>query len=158
RGNQAGRLRMRADATLRPAKPPRGLVLSTGEDTPRGQSLRARLLVLEGSPGNDNEPGDFGPRPPHPNPELTACHADAARGVYAPALSGSIRYLAPRYYEIRRRLRDEAAELRGRFASDGQHARTPRIVADLAIGLRHFLDYAVYARAVSEKERADLWK
>src|SRR5262249_44034411 len=40
-GNRAGRQRMRADGTLRPAKPPRGLILSTGEDVPRGQSLRA---------------------------------------------------------------------------------------------------------------------
>src|SRR5262249_55040714 len=57
-GNRAGRQRMRADASLRPAKPPRGLVLSTGEDVPRGQSLRARLLV------QDISPGDFGPQPP----------------------------------------------------------------------------------------------
>src|SRR5262249_57001791 len=50
-GNRAGRQRMRADTTLRPDKPPRGLALSTGEDVPRGQSLRARLLVLDVSPG-----------------------------------------------------------------------------------------------------------
>src|SRR5262249_48786127 len=31
-GNRAGRQRLRSDASLRPAKPPRGLVLSTGED------------------------------------------------------------------------------------------------------------------------------
>src|SRR6185436_13476176 len=43
-GNRSGRMRMRADATLRPPKPPRGIILSTGEDVPRGQSLRARLL------------------------------------------------------------------------------------------------------------------
>jgi integrase len=64
-GNRAGRQGMRADATLRPPKPPRGLLLSTGEDTPRGQSLRARLLVQEISPG------DFGPQPPDPNPMLS---------------------------------------------------------------------------------------
>src|SRR5262249_18689463 len=34
-GNAAGRLRMRADTTLKAAKPPRCLILSTGEDTPR---------------------------------------------------------------------------------------------------------------------------
>src|SRR5262249_34850875 len=55
-GNRAGRQRMRADGSLRPEKPPRGLVLSTGEDVPRGQSLRARLLTLEVSPG------DLGPQ------------------------------------------------------------------------------------------------
>ena len=41
-GNNAGRGRMNRDGSLRPVKPPRGLILSTGEDVPRGQSLRAR--------------------------------------------------------------------------------------------------------------------
>src|SRR5712691_6728858 len=50
-GNQSGRQRMRPDSTLKPVKPPRGLILSTGEDVPRGQSLRARLLILDVSPG-----------------------------------------------------------------------------------------------------------
>jgi hypothetical protein len=49
-GNQAGRKRMRADATLRPEKYPSCLILSTGEDVPRGKSLRARLLISEVGP------------------------------------------------------------------------------------------------------------
>jgi hypothetical protein len=151
-GNHAGRQRMRADATLRPAKPPRGLVLSTGEDVPRGQSLRARLLVLEVSPG------DFGPAPPEPNPVLTRCQADAAGGKYALAMSGFLRWLAPRYEEVRGRLRAEAAELREQARGDGQHARTPGIVADLALGLRHLLDFALSAGAISEAERAEYWR
>src|SRR5439155_983782 len=46
-GNRSGRLRMRPDGSLRACKPPRGLILSTGEDLPRGQSLRSRVLVFE---------------------------------------------------------------------------------------------------------------
>src|SRR5205085_11835589 len=46
-GNRSGRLRMRPDGTLRACKPPRGLIVSTGEDLPRGQSLRSRVLVVE---------------------------------------------------------------------------------------------------------------
>jgi hypothetical protein len=151
-GNRAGRQRMRADATLRPAKPPRGLVLSTGEDTPRGQSLRARLLVLEISPG------DFGPVPPLTNPTLTACQRDAATGLYAQALAGFLRWLAPQLDGIRGRLRGELAELRDRARGDGQHARTPGIVADLALGLRYLLGFARTAGAVSERQRAELWE
>src|SRR5262249_32749850 len=90
-GNRAGRARMRADSSLRLPKPPRGLVLSTGEDTPRGQSLRARVLVLEVSPG------DLGPQPGEPNPALTACQQDAAAGKYAAALAGFLAWLAPQY-------------------------------------------------------------
>ena len=50
-GNRAGRARMRADGGSRPTYYPRGLIISTGEDIPSGQSLRARLLVLELTPG-----------------------------------------------------------------------------------------------------------
>src|SRR5262249_49077380 len=46
-GNRSGRQRCRADGSPRPAKPPRGTIVSTGEDVPRGHSLRARLLVIE---------------------------------------------------------------------------------------------------------------
>ena len=53
-GNHSGRQRMRADGGLRPTKPPRGLIVSTGEDLPRGQSLRARLMVNEIGPGDVN--------------------------------------------------------------------------------------------------------
>jgi Domain of unknown function (DUF3854)/Domain of unknown function (DUF927) len=150
-GNRSGRQRMSADISLRPSKPPRGLTLSTGEDTPRGQSLRARLLMLEVSHG------DLGPQPPAPNPALTACQQDAAAGKYAAAMAGFIRWLAPRYGDIRGRLRAEMAELRGQAGGRGQHARTPGIVADLALGLRHFLDFAQDTVAISAAERENLW-
>ena len=51
-GNRSGRARMRADGGSRPTYYPRGLIVSTGEDIPSGQSLRARLLVLELAPGD----------------------------------------------------------------------------------------------------------
>ena len=49
-GNRSGRQRMRADSSLRAAKPPRGLILSTGEDVPRGESLRSRMVIVEVGP------------------------------------------------------------------------------------------------------------
>jgi hypothetical protein len=143
-GNQAGRTRMRADATLRPAKPPRGLILSTGEDVPRGQSLRARLLTLELAPGEL----DWS--------RLSACQRDAAAGVYAAALAGYLRWLAPQYPEIRDGLRGEVAALRERAHAAGLHARTPGILAELAAGWRHWLDYAEASGALDRAERAAL--
>src|SRR5262249_14843199 len=109
-------------------------------------------LVLEVSPG------DFGPPPPEPNPLLTACQKDAAAGKYAAALAGFLRWLAPQYEAVRARLRVELAELRDRARAGGQHARTPGIVADLALGLRYLLDFAVAAGAITEAERAELWE
>src|SRR5262249_45228374 len=144
-GNRAGRMRMRADATMQAEKPPRGLILSTGEDVPRGQSLRSRIFVLEVSPGDVKL--DL----------LTTCQRDAAAGLYAQALAGFIRWLAATYGDVRARLRQEQAELRDKTRTDGQHARTPGIVADLAIGLRYFLDFAKVAGAVNAEQAAALF-
>lgn len=46
-GNRAGRGRMNADGSQRPEYFPRGLIVATGEDMPRGQSARGRTLALE---------------------------------------------------------------------------------------------------------------
>jgi hypothetical protein len=46
-GNASGRGRMKAEGSLRSSYPPRALLLGTGEDVPRGYSIRARMLVLE---------------------------------------------------------------------------------------------------------------
>lgn len=143
-GNHAGRLRMRTDSSLRPAKSPRGIILSTGEDVPRGQSLRARMLVLELAPGELNWSS------------LSACQRDGADGRYAEALAGYLRWLAPQYAAVCIRMRAEVAELRDRARSEGQHARTPGIVADLAFGWRNWLAFAVDVCAIDRAERDTL--
>jgi hypothetical protein len=145
-------MRCRADASLRPGKRPRGLILSTGEDTPRGQSLLARLLVLEVSEG------DLSPHGSGSNPGLSACQQDAATGKYAAALAGFLAWLAPRLDAIQSGLPGERAALRDRARADGQHARTPAIIADLTVALRYLLDYARSIDAIPEAERDRLWK
>jgi hypothetical protein len=131
-GNRAGRQRMRRDSTLRPAKPPRGLFLSTGEDVPAGHSLRGRLLVLEVSPGDV------------PLARLTPHQRAAAAGLFAQALAGFVRWLAPHYAELCARLPGERVRLRDRAQAEiaAGSARTPGIMADLALGLQLFLDFA----------------
>jgi hypothetical protein len=49
-GNHQGRNRMSGNG-LRSLRPPRALLLATGEEVPRGQSLRARMLIVELRPG-----------------------------------------------------------------------------------------------------------
>ena len=46
-GNQQGRSRMVGNGRLQQARPPRALLLATGEGVPQGQSIRARLLIVE---------------------------------------------------------------------------------------------------------------
>jgi len=145
KGNASGRQRMRSDTTLRPEKPPRALILSTGEDVPRGQSLRARMMVLELSPGDLNWK------------RLTQCQRDATGGLYARAMSGFVQWLATRYDDVHASLRGERAALREWASLSTQHKRTPGIVADLALGLRYFLLFAHDAGALSDGEAERLW-
>jgi hypothetical protein len=145
-GNQAGRQRMRADGTLRPAKPPRGLIISTGEDVPRGQSLRARLVIIEVSPGDVDWT------------HLTACQQEAASGLYAQAMAGYIQWLAPRYDHIRDHLTHDVGELRAQFYQHGQHQRSVSNIASLAVGIRHWLLFTEDIGAITSVEREALWQ
>jgi hypothetical protein len=143
-GNRSGRGRCRTDGSLRPAHPPRGTILSTGEDTPRGQSLRARLLVLELAKDEMNWQ------------RLTICQQAAAAGLFVQAMAGYVQWLAPQIASIREGLRAKAAEVRDRIRADGMHARTPSIIADLAIGWKYWLDYALAVGVVNAAERDEL--
>ena len=145
-GNNSGRQRMRSDATLRPARPPRGLIISTGEDVPRGQSLRARVLVLEMGPKDL----DWG--------ALTECQGDALGGVYAQALAGYVQWLAPHYQQIRASLRKEVAGLQQWAVRGTTHRRTPQIVANLMIGLQYWLRYAQASGAITSEEAWAIWR
>ena len=125
-GNRAGRQRMRADGSLRPARPPRGLILSTGEDVPPGQSLRGRMLILEVSPGDV------------PLARLTPHQHAAGAGLYAQALAGFVRWLAPQYGELCDRLPARAGgaarpgDDRRRVGADPRHRRRPGPRAETA--------------------------
>lgn len=145
KGNASARQRMRADTTLRPDKPPRALMVSTGEDVPRGQSLRARMMILELSPGDF----DF--------ERLSRCQKEAADGTYTRAMAGFLRWLAPRYREIRASFGEEHAELRDAASTSEMHRRTPGIVADLALGLRYVLTFAHDAGALSADQARQGW-
>src|SRR5262249_37675306 len=105
-GNRAGRQRMRADGSLRPARPPRGLIPSTGEDVPPGQARRGRQFVLEAWAGDVPLAG------------LTPHQHAASAGRYAQAMAGFIRWLAPQYADLRSRLPGERAALRDRALAE----------------------------------------
>ena len=148
-GNQSARLRMRSDSSLRVPKPPRGLILSTGEDVPKGQSLRARLMIVEvphAGPGGVN------------SERLTVCQGHAAIGRFAQAMSGFLRWLAPQYEGMQPRLAEQVAALANKAQSIRQHQRTPYNMASLAVGLDYFLKFAAEVGALSESEVEDLWR
>jgi len=143
-GNRTGRQRMRSDLTQVPPRPPRGLVLATGEDVPRGHSLNARMLHL----------------PVHPDDmdwdALTLCQADAAAGAYAAAMAGFLRWLAPQYETVQATLRTDVAVLRTQIS--GGHRRSPTMAADLGIGLRYWTRYVVEMGVLTDAEGHAYWE
>ena len=124
----SGRARMRADGGSRPTYYPRGLIISTGEDIPSGQSLRARLLVLELTPGEI------------PADALSAAQADAANGLFAAAMAGYLRWLAPRIDDLRQTLPERQRTLRDDARPEARSIeRTPDVAASLIVGWETFL-------------------
>jgi hypothetical protein len=139
-GNRAGRQRLRPDATQRPTKAPRGLLLSTGEEIPNAHSIRARTLVLEVAPGALS----WG--------RLTACQSAGSQGLYSQALAAFIRWLAPRYAEVQADRARRAVEFREQATTSSAHRRTPSLVAELAVGLDLFLRFTCEEGILSEAE------
>ncbi len=146
KANASGRARMKADTSLRPPKPPRALLLSTGEDIPRGQSLRARMIIVEIAKGAIDAT------------KLKGCQADATSGAYGRAMSGFIRWLASFRRKLLARLPDALASLRDELRADGAHCRTPEAIADLLIGLKCFLAFAIKARAIDQNRATEIQK
>ena len=144
-GNRSCRQRMRSDATLRPAKPPRGLILSTGEDIPKGQSLRARTFILEMAPGDMDWK------------KLTVCQRFASQGIFAEAMAGFIHWLAPQYEKVCEERQKLFPDFREMATQSQQHRRTPEIIADLALGMHYFLCYAQETGAITFDENREFW-
>lgn len=149
-GNSAGRGRMRSDTTLRPARNPRGLIFSTGEDVPKGHSVRARCLVLEISPNDTDWKA------------LSTCQRDAAAGVYAQVMAGYVRWLAVRYDEIIARHKSRIVELRETACRTAAHRRTPSMVAELVFAGETFFQFCVDVGALSPQDAIartkELWQ
>jgi len=149
-GNQAGRQRMSADGSIRSTRWVRGLVLSTGEDIPQGQSLRSRMLILEVEKRSGPNTIDWN--------QLTHAQVAAAEGLYAEAMAGFIRWLAPHYGEIQKRLKHEIIQFRQMATNTGTHKRLPEIVANLTLGLQWFLKFAVASEAITPIEAEAILK
>lgn len=141
-GNRQGRGRMNADGSFRETYFPRGLILSTGEDIPQGQSLRGRLLILEFEPDMVNLE------------ILTALQQAAAAGALAGFTAALIRWLAPRMDDLEATLPARAIELRAQAAVQG-HARTPDIVAGLYAAAEVLAEFA--AEHDIELDRSRIW-
>jgi hypothetical protein len=136
---------MRADSTLAGSLPPRGLIVATGEDLPRGQSLQARLVVVQIAPGQINVS------------QLTKAQASAEIGTYAQVMAAFTQRLArlADTGKLHSRLDARRKELRAE-AIKGSHTRMPDNIASLMVGVEEFLDFSAEAGAITEVERSQL--
>jgi hypothetical protein len=131
---------------LQPARPPRGLIMATGEDTPHGQSLQARLFVLKVAPEMVGWE------------RMTACQQDAAAGLYAAAFAAYVRWLAPQLDAVRQEMAARLAALREQATGSGQHMRLPGIVANLFYAMELYCRFAVQNKALTQKQADALLK
>lgn len=149
-GNKAGRERLTSDVKARPQYYPRGIIISSGEDIPRGSSIRARTLILELNRESVNEQ------------RLTGIQGHAAAGTLAKSMSGYIQWLAPKIESLKKVIPERQAQMRNEVDLGLSHARTPDIIISLRVGLEHFLQYAYEKGAIDTQKKEELlrrcWK
>jgi hypothetical protein len=143
-GNHQGRSRMGGDGRLQAPHPPRGLVLATGEEVPRGQSIRARLLIV-------------GLRPAEVDRSLLShCQSAAQQGQLASAMGAFLNWSAGRYEDLQRRLQARSRELRSQEQPSSVHSRLPAALAELQSGWEVWLQFACEIGAIDTAERGQL--
>jgi bifunctional DNA primase/polymerase-like protein len=146
--NGSGRGRCNPDGTVRPERPPRGLLVVTGEDLPHGQSLVARMLALP------VEEGDISAA------RLTACQEKRRQGVYAEANSAFIQWLASdnRIAKLKKQAPDKIHELRTVWAQNGIdiHKKVANTLAQLERAWSVWLDFALESGGITSEEKAEL--
>ena len=137
-GNQAGRARLNRESQLQKQRPPRGTVIMTGEDTPRGESLRARMSIVE-MPRNGMKWG-----------ALKQAQKAAKHGLYAAAMSGFIKWLATDYDERQTQYRERFEAIRDQFMGEQTaHHKTTQTMAQMMTAWTLFLDFLESTHAFS---------
>jgi hypothetical protein len=157
--NGTGRGRCGPDGRERNTRPPRGIPIITGEDIPIGQSVLARAFVIRLATAIDGA-------------ELAKRQQDAADGKYTACMAAFLRRLASSHAEIARKISDlYTSELPEELQSDRTaiyqmalndlgnqgHTRLPWQLADLGLGLRYFLRFAVDSGAIDREDAESLW-
>jgi hypothetical protein len=145
-GNQAGRgrlgLRPGGGVEGRPVHPPRGTVIITGEDIVHGESLLARMLVIEVDPSAVNMV------------ELSKSQRAGEEGWLTMAMGSYIMWLLADFPARLAKFRQRVDALRSKFTA--QHRRTPGAAAELLSALEMFLDFAVESDAISSSDRDEI--
>jgi hypothetical protein len=141
-GNGSARGRLNSNLEQRAERRPRCLLISTGEDVPRGQSLKARAVVR-----TLHEPLTTG----EASQRLLAAQKDARSGLYAQAMAAFIEWLAPQITDIQAQMPALIEAERERLHIDG-HARAGTNTANMLLGMKYFLRFACECGALTQEE------
>jgi hypothetical protein len=146
-GNRTGRGRLQSDMTERLAKEPRAMLISSGEDLPRGMSLQARLLIVPIEKGMVTSEA------------LTKMQQAAAKGELAISLATFLMYLARNKEAIKAQFDKDRLSVREKLNQYHQgHARQTTTTAHLAASWRVWLKAAAEEKGIDKKESEILWK
>ena len=133
-------------ATVR-EQAPRGLILSTGEQHPSGQSLLARVMLLQVEKGQVDLA------------RLSAAQTSAAQLPHA--MTGYLTWLAPQMATLPEKLKATFVGSRARLTTGTAHLRIPEGLCHLWLGLHCGLEYAVDIGACTPTEgqalEAECW-
>lgn len=145
---QSGRGRSAQDGSLRGARHPRGSLLITAEDTPPGESILPRAVLMEvparGTPGGVDLA------------RLTRAQAAGRAGLHAQTMAAFVQHLAQDPAGAAARADATFQSWRTRLSVGATHLRTPSNLAQVAVGWEEFLHFAVLAGALSQPEAAAL--
>lgn len=144
-GNHTARGRLRPDLSSAPDRPPRCLVISTGEQLPLGiGSVAARILPVT----VDRSLVDLG--------KLTQAQQQAE--LYSAAMSAYISWLRPQLPGLRENLTRTFQQMREKLRGDG-HLRMPEAVAHLYLGadlgLRFMRDQGILNESQADAMRQE---
>jgi hypothetical protein len=133
-GNQAGRARLTDISSMQTTMYPRGEIMSTGEDTPEGHSVRARMLIREIAAG-----------------EIDADNLTIAQNM-RPLYSATVAWLCQSLANVPASLKVKRDTIRSEQRAVG-HSRTPGMLGHLISVAQDFLDRARQADFITEAER-----
>lgn len=127
-GNQAGRARLTDVSNLQTTMYPRGMILSTGEDTPEGHSIRGRMMICEITPGDV----DLG--------NLSACQAN--REQFSICMRHYIMDVSKNVQTVQEFVNKTTRDFRDHHIDLG-HSRTPSALGRSLASIAHFTDWCV---------------
>lgn len=137
-GNGSSRGRLKSDCTARPDRPCRALVLSTGEDLPKGESIQARLVAIHMSKEDINLDA------------LTRLQANAHRLPHA--MAAYVEWLIPQMPQLEVEVKKKVQEFRDEMQQKYGHLRAPAAMAHLLVGAYYFTEFAKDLGVMSDED------